>query len=359
MNEPRLPGAIVEQIWPVILSELAEGVLLLSTDAVVLFANEMSCRLLGLHADAAGKSLRAAVVDPAFADLAQAILAGDGSPEREIAITQHETVRLLSVRAISIPSEHVDGRAALLILSDITAQRALENIGSDFVANVSHELRTPVSIIAGYIENLADFPRMPRPEQAEVFGIMQDHATRLKALLDDLLTLACFDSHRDVLNYAPVDLLEFLARIAKDWQRALDSKDMKIILEIPEEARCVTVDRYRFEQVMHNLFDNAFKYTQIEGLIRVRSLAVDDHIEISVEDNGAGIPEEDLPHIFERFYRVDKARSRKFGGTGLGLSIVKHIVALHGGNVRAESTHGMSTHIVLRLPKTPPPSSQG
>jgi signal transduction histidine kinase len=105
---------------------------------------------------------------------------------------------------------------------------------------------------------------------------------------------------------------------------------------------------------MHNLLDNAFKYTPIEGQIRIRSLRAGDHIQISVEDNGSGIPEEDLPHVFERFYRVDKARSRKYGGTGLGLSIVKHIVTLHGGTVRAESTLGMSTRIILSLPLSPP-----
>jgi signal transduction histidine kinase len=129
---------------------------------------------------------------------------------------------------------------------------------------------------------------------------------------------------------------------------------MMVDLEITEDARFVRVDRFRFEQVMHNLFDNAFKYTPIEGQIRVRSIRLGDHIQISVEDNGTGIPEEDLPHIFERFYRVDKARSRQHGGSGLGLSIVKHIIALHGGSVRAESTLGMSTRIILLLPLSPP-----
>ena len=126
-----------------------------------------------------------------------------------------------------------------------------------------------------------------------------------------------------------------------------------LLVELADDVPTLWVDRFRFEQVMHNLFDNAFKYTPLEGQIRVRVVGGPDRVELSVEDNGAGIPEEDLPHVFERFYRVDKARSRKYGGTGLGLSIVKHIVTLHGGTVRAESTLQMSTRIIISLPRGP------
>ena len=275
----------------------------------------------------------------------------EGEAEREILIERGGVNRLLKGRASRLDGVGTEPPGTLLIFSDITRERELESMGSDFVANVSHELRTPVSILAGYIENLADFPRMPRAEQAEIFGIMQEHAIRLRMLLEDLLTLACFESRSEVLDYAELDLNEFLRRLEKDWQATLSSKDMVCILEVADDARFIRVDRFRFEQVMHNLFDNAFKYTPIEGQIRVRASVVKDHIDISVEDNGAGIPQEDLPHIFERFYRVDKARSRKYGGTGLGLSIVKQIVALHGGTVRAESTLQMSTRVIISLPR--------
>ena len=225
-------------------------------------------------------------------------------------------------------------------------------IRGDFVANVSHELRTPVSILAGFIENLADDPTIPRKEQAEIFGIMEDHARRLKALLDDLLTLSCLESRREVLDYVDLDLKKFFRDLAQGWQHTLAGKGMAVALELPDDLPPVPVDRFRFEQVMHNLFDNSFKYSQIDGQIRVRAAVVEDYVEISVEDNGSGIPEEDLPHVFERFYRVDKGRSRKYGGTGLGLSIVKDIIALHGGSVRAESTLGMT--IILSLPRKRP-----
>ena len=316
---------MTEPTWRAILGRIEEGVLLLDASGEIVFANE------------AGRQVP---------ELVRQELAGMTETEtREIIVPRAQEKRRLAVHA-----SRVAGRM-LFILRDVTAERALEEIGAEMIAKVSHELRTPISILAGYIENLVDFPKMPRPEQAEIFEIMQEHATRLKALLDDLLTLACFDSRSEVLDYDELDLREFLRRLAKDWQPALASKEMAFVLEIAGEVDRIRVDRFRFEQVMHNLFDNAFKYTPLEGQIRVRAGLVEGRVEISVEDNGAGIPEEDLPHIFEPFYRVDKARSRKYGGTGLGLSIVRHIVALHGGTVRAESTLQMSTRIIISLPR--------
>ncbi len=316
---------MTDEVWPEILARIEEGVLLLDAKGEIVFAN------------AAGRQ---------FSDVVRQALPGMAEKEvREMTVPLGPETRRLAVRA------HRLGAQTLVVLRDVTAQRALEEIGTEVIAKVSHELRTPISILAGYIENLVDFPKMTRPEQTEIFAIMQEHATRLKALLDDLLTLACFDSRSEVLDYSELDLRAFLRRLAKDWQPALASKEMAFVLEIADDVADIRVDRFRFEQMMHNLFDNAFKYTPLEGQIRVRAVHVEDRVEITVEDNGAGIPEDDLPHIFEPFYRVDKARSRKYGGTGLGLSIVRHIVALHGGTVRAESTLQMSTRIIISLPR--------
>ncbi len=333
-----------------ILEQLAEGVLLLDANGEIAFANEAFRRAFSLDAVVVRQKLDAVLPDPALTQLIAAATRG-GEPGKIEFVLETEPKRWLEVRARRL-GDATEARV-LLLFRDITAQRKLEEIGADFVANVSHELRTPVSIVTGYIENLADFPEMPRAEQLEVFAIMQEHATRLKALLDDLLTLACFESRSEVLDYAELDLAEFFRRLAKDWEPALASKEMAFVLELPDDVPTLWVDRFRFEQVMHNLFDNAFKYTPLEGQIRVRVVGGPDRVELSVEDNGAGIPEEDLPHVFERFYRVDKARSRKYGGTGLGLSIVKHIVTLHGGTVRAESTLQMSTRIIITLPRGP------
>ena len=315
---------MTDDLWPEIMARIEEGVLLLDARGEIVFANEAGRPFLE-------------VVRQALPGMAE-------EGVHEITVPHGPETRRLSVRTSRL------GAHLLFVLRDVTAQRVLEEAGTDVIAKVSHELRTPISILAGYIENLVDFPKMTRLEQTEIFAIMQEHATRLKALLDDLLTLACFDSRSEVLDYEELDLRVFLRRLAKDWQPALASKEMAFVLELADDVACVRVDRFRFEQVMHNLFDNAFKYTPLEGQIRVRAARVEDRVEISVEDNGAGIPEEDLPHIFEPFYRVDKARSRKYGGTGLGLSIVRHIIALHGGTVRAESTLQMSTRIILAIP---------
>ena len=345
-----------EEAYLQVLLQLDEGVLLLDANDEVELANEAFTRWFGPAANIVRQSLGEAPHEVTIAQLAAAVRGQVEPLTRELLLREDEARRWVLVRG----SQLGKGETArvLLLFSDITARRMLEELEIDVVASVSHELRTPVSILAGYIENLVDFPKMERFEQAEIFAIMQEHALRLKALLDDLLTVAAFESKSEVLEYSELDLPEFLRRIARDWQPALASKEMACVLELDDSAPTLRVDRFRFEQVMHNLFDNAFKYTPLEGQIRVRTARVGDQIEITVEDNGAGIPQDDLPHVFDRFYRVDKARSRKYGGTGLGLSIVKQIVTLHGGTVRAESTLQMSTRIIISLPLTPAGPSQ-
>lgn len=340
-----------EEAYLQVLLQLDDGVLLLDAKGEVELANEALTRWLGPAASVVRQALGEGPDETTIEELAARVRLESDSLTREFLIRQDESRRWLLVRGTQLGAG--DSARVLLLFRDITASRMLEELETDVVASVSHELRTPVSIIAGYIENLVDFPKMARTEQAEIFAIMQEHVTRLKALLDDLLTLAVFESKSEVLDYSELDLPEFLRRIAKDWQPALASKEMAFVLELDSAARTIRVDRFRFEQVMHNLFDNAFKYTPLEGQIRVRTARLGEQIEITVEDNGAGIPQDDLPHVFDRFYRVDKARSRKYGGTGLGLSIVKHIVNLHGGTVRAESTLQMSTRIIISLPVAP------
>ena len=338
-----------EEAYLEVLLQLDDGVLLLDGQGEVELANEALTRWFGPAASVVKQSLGEEPHRATIAELAARVRREKEPLKREFLLCEGESRRWLLVRGVRLGDEGEHARV-LLLFRDITARRMLEELETDVVASVSHELRTPVSILAGYIENLVDFPKMARTEQAEIFAIMQEHAARLKALLDDLLTLAAFESKSEVLDYTELDLPAFLRRIAKDWRPALASKEMAFVLELDPAARTIRLDRFRFEQVMHNLFDNAYKYTPLEGQIRVRTARIGDRIEIMVEDNGAGIPAEDLPHVFDRFYRVDKARSRRYGGTGLGLSIVKHIVTLHGGTVRAESTLQMSTRIIISLP---------
>ena len=175
----------------------------------------------------------------------------------------------------------------------------------------------------------------------------------MNALLEDLLTLARLESRQEKLVRVPLELPALLRSVAEDWSQKLAAKNLKLTVEAPANLPRVTGDTLRLEQVLHNLFENAVKFTESGGNISLRAHVVAGEVEVRVEDTGQGIPPADLPHIFERFYRADKARSREQGGTGLGLSIVKHIIQLHGGSVTADSKYGKGTTIILRLPIEP------
>ena len=220
----------------------------------------------------------------------------------------------------------------------------------EFVANVSHELRTPLSIFHGFLENLRDDPEMPRAEQAEVFAILDKHSQRLNALIEDLLILARLESRQETLRPEKIAVEEFLRAVSADWADKIAKKNLALTLDVAAGLPALFADRLRLDQVLGNLLENAVKYTGPGGKIRLGAAQVGEEMELRVEDSGLGIPPADLPHIFERFYRADKARTREQGGTGLGLSIVKHIVQTHGGTVAAESTYGAGTTVIVRLP---------
>jgi two-component system phosphate regulon sensor histidine kinase PhoR len=220
----------------------------------------------------------------------------------------------------------------------------------EFVANVSHELRTPLSIFRGYLENLRETPDISREDLASVVTILERHSTRLNALVEDLLILARLESRDLSLQPVAVDLERFFSEMGQNWRIAGERKGVKLEFQLEPGLVAVRADELRVEQVLNNLIDNAVKYTPAGGQVWVRARQSGATTELEVEDTGVGLTPEDLPHIFERFYRADKARSREKGGTGLGLSIVKHIAQVHGGSVDAYSVFGKGTRIVVRLP---------
>jgi len=179
---------------------------------------------------------------------------------------------------------------------------------------------------------------------------MRKHSRRLNALLEDLLILARLESRQEKLVRVPLEMPALLRSVAGDWEQKLTAKKLTLTVDAPEDLPHVSADTQRLEQVLHNLLENAVKFTEPGGSITLRARVLGSSMELRVEDTGLGIVPADLPHIFERFYRADKARSRELGGTGLGLSIVKHIIQLHGGSVTAESKYGKGTAIILRLP---------
>jgi two-component system phosphate regulon sensor histidine kinase PhoR len=256
----------------------------------------------------------------------------------------------LEVVAEPIKDEPGAVSGAVILFRDITELRRTETMRRDFVANVSHELRTPLSILRGYLETLLENPKQPPAELLRIFEVMERHSNRLNLLVDDVLSLARLEGPGVALDLTTVRLAAFLRDIMRDWERKFATKNLQTELDVSDNLPLLRVDEGRLQEIIYNLLDNAVKFSQPDGCIRVSAARNDDRISLSVSDDGAGIPTRDLPRIFERFYRADKARHRELGGTGLGLSIVKHIAQLHGGSVEAESELGRGTTVWVHLP---------
>jgi len=240
---------------------------------------------------------------------------------------------------------------ALFVLHDITRQRKLETLRKDFVANVSHELRTPLSVIKGYVETLVDdHQTMPIEDRERFLKTIERHTERLNSLLEDLLALSRLESINPGLSRESLSLSDFMAEVVEDYRGRPSCQEHRLNVSVDEGVDQILIDPLKLTQVIENLLENALKYTPAGSHIYILAKLRDRIVEFSVRDSGPGIPAEDLPHIFERFYRVDKGRSREKGGTGLGLSIVKHIIQLHGGRVWAESERGEGTTVFFTLP---------
>lgn len=238
----------------------------------------------------------------------------------------------------------------LAVIHDITEIKRLETIRSDFVANVSHELKTPLTSIKGFVETLLDGALDDKENNRNFLKIIKDHADRLDSLVNDLLTLSHLESKEITLEKKDVNLRQLAEEVMLGFGSQLRNKNIDIKDELPPNFM-LKADKNRIAQVFTNLIDNAIKFNKEKGFIKIYSRATDGGIKITVEDSGIGIPEKQIARIFERFYRVDKARSRELGGTGLGLSIVKHIVELHDGTVGVESAEGFGSKFWFILPK--------
>jgi two-component system phosphate regulon sensor histidine kinase PhoR len=238
------------------------------------------------------------------------------------------------------------------VLHDITRLKELENIRKDFVANVSHELRTPLTSIRGFAETLLDGALEDSNNNRRFVEIIKSHALRLSDLTMDLLTLATLESESFQLKPEAIDVPALVHEVLESFRPLGHTKRQELEAVIEPGLPPIKADRDRIRQVLINLLDNAVKFTPEEGRISVEVClnAEGTGVELHVKDRGIGIPSSDLPRIFERFYRVDKARSREQGGTGLGLAIVKHIVEAHRGHVSVKSTLGQGSDFCVTLP---------
>ncbi len=336
-----------------ILASMEDGVMVVDRQHNIRLVNPSVLNLFGLAADPLGRSVLQTLRESAFDEIISGTLTAWEPQSREVSVGASKTPHFVSVHAM--PMRNASGEEGVVtIFRDVTRLKQLEEMRREFVANVSHELRTPLSIFHGYLENLRDNPNMPRAELVETIGVLEKHSLRLNALVEDLLILARLESRDMRLQLEEIEVESFLRELMGDWKLRSARKNISTELSVAPGMPPLVADVLRLEQVVSNLLDNAIKYSPAGGHVWVRAAMIEGEIELRVEDNGVGILPGDLPHIFERFYRADKARTREQGGTGLGLSIVKHIVQTHGGTVRAESAFSKGTTIVLRFPVRQP-----
>lgn len=332
-----------------ILSGMTEGVLVMDAAGKIRLANDALRQQLDLSEEAIGRTAMEVFRNVPLQETVAEVIATGRVVERELTFLS-PTERTFEVNTARLQSRDGAPAGVVVLFHDITRLKRLENLRKEFVANVSHELRTPLSIIKGYVETLLD-PHPPDAETSRQFlQTIQRHSQRLEALIGDLLTVSALESQQARLQLEVFSLRKAATAAAEEFTRQVREKSMTICVEIPEEFPRPRADAQRLHQVFFNLLDNAVKYVQAGGQISISAKPADGEIEVQVADNGPGIAAEHLPRIFERFYRVDKARSRELGGTGLGLSIVKHIVQAHGGRVWAESEVGKGSRFFFTLP---------
>src|SRR6476646_1090187 len=326
---------------------MQDALLVVDSDRRVILTNNTFQKLFALPEILEGTPLLEIVRDVTL-DRAIGDAFDRGEPVRsELALDGLQT----ELHAVATRNDAGKVTGVLVLFHDISELKKVDQLRRDFVANISHELRTPLSILRGYIETLLDSPTTPREELARILRVMERHSKRLDLLAEDLLTLAQLESGNPNLHMGTVDLSSFLPEMVRDWEKKLTSKQLNMSVEVPRDLLPIRVDRTRLQEALYNLLDNAVKYSRDHGEIRLSARQRDGEIELAVSDDGIGITKEDLPRIFERFYRADKARSPdKVRGTGLGLAIVKHIAQLHGGRVEAESELEKGTTIRLVLP---------
>jgi len=330
-----------------ILASMLEGVLVVNKDLRVTFCNDSFARAIGARIPvAAGIALLELVRDPALIEILAQALATGGRVEKRITLLSAADH---SFEVLAGPLAGSPQPGALAILHDVTQLERLERVRKDFVANVSHELRTPLAAIRGYAETLLDGAIDDRENNRKFLEIIMRQATRLTNIAADLLTLSELESNAGAGQPHLVSVSAVLESALRTVEPSAQTRGITLKSGKIDDVK-VNGRELRLEQVFVNLLDNAIKFSRPNGEVLIEVQPVDGKARISIADSGIGIPSEDLPRIFERFYRVDKARSRDVGGTGLGLSIVKHVIEQMGGTVAVDSRLGQGSRFTITVP---------
>jgi two-component system phosphate regulon sensor histidine kinase PhoR len=335
-----------------ILSSMAEGVIVVDKDEKILLINSSGEEMLDLSTEkVTGKFLWEMVRKEELVSLVKRVLITGNEEDIEMTF-DFPVARVLHAQAAPIPSEGRNIFGVVMVFHDITELKQLEKLRREFVANVSHELKTPLTSIKGFVETLMEDVISDPENSMKFLKIIQQHTERLDNLVNDLLELSSIETGELPMNFEKIGLKELIAHTAVSFADRLSHKNQVLNITVSPEDLDGWIDEEKMQRALSNLLDNAHKYTPAGGQIEISAIQELDRIKIEVSDNGEGIPSEHLPRIFERFYRVDKARSRQLGGTGLGLAIVKHIVLAHSGEISVESKVGAGTRFTIHLPKT-------
>lgn len=342
-------SAQVQALQQAVFNSMVEGVLVLDESGKVQLINQSLQRLFSLGGEVRGQSLMETFRLPELAELVRGLRTERSVQSYTLELPGVEE-RWVEVNAAAVADRDGGLRGTVLVFHDLTRIKQLERTRQEFVANVSHELRTPLSLIKGFVETLLDGAKN-EPEKATRFlQTIEKHTDRLTFLIEDLLTISRLESGQIVMNLHPVDLREETQRAVEDLVQRAAEKEMTLENTVPMDLRA-HADADRLQQVLTNLVENAIKYGRKGGRVIIGGTSLGEgRVEMWVQDDGPGIPPESRERVFERFYRVDRARSRETGGTGLGLSIVKHIVQAHGGEVwlKSEVGEGTTFHFTLK-----------
>lgn len=331
-------------------NSMTEGVLILNQAGHVQLVNQSLQRFFDLKKDVLNQTIMEAFRLQELAELCRRV-----QQERVVQGQELELPgingRWLQVNAAAVLDRQGTQFGSILVFHDLTRLKQLENTRQEFVANVSHELRTPLSLIKGFVETLLDGAKNDPELSTRFLHTIEKHADRLTYLIEDLLTISKLESGQIVMNLHEVELRHEVDQVIEDLFSRASGKQVTLQNALPEGLKS-RADADRLQQVLFNLVENAIKYGRLEGTVVIGGKPVGgDKIEVWVQDDGPGIPAESRERVFERFYRVDRARSRETGGTGLGLAIVKHIVQAHGGEVWVESEPGKGTTFFFTLPQ--------
>ncbi len=331
-----------QKLLEAVVKELKIGVVVIDADKNILYANPFFEKTFSTEEPVEGKRITDIINNPEMLNAASKVLSSNKEHPQEI--TMHgKGNQILEARLVPALD------ALIGFFHDVTEEKRVEAIKRDFVANVSHELRTPLASIKGYAETLLSGALEDKTSLKKFLAIIDKHANRMTVLIEDLLTLSMLESHQMPMSFAPVEVKNIISGVMQGFEKQARDKGLQLIMDIKEDIPNVSGDKNRLEQVITNLVDNAIKYTN-SGSVKISAERQDSMLRIDIKDTGIGIPEKDIPRLFERFYRVDKGRSREVGGTGLGLAIAKHIIQGHNGKILVGSKLGEGTTFSFSLP---------